>query len=72
MNKLSIVIPVYNEVSMIDKVVETVLKKTISGWKKEIIVVDDGSTDGTPDKLKKWKKEVEVILSEKTVPEGIF
>jgi glycosyltransferase involved in cell wall biosynthesis len=70
MDKLSIVIPVYNEVSMIDKVIDTVVKKSIPGWKKEIIVVDDGSTDGTPEKLRKWKKEVTVIFSETNQGKG--
>jgi glycosyltransferase involved in cell wall biosynthesis len=70
MKKLSIVIPVYNEVSMIDRVIESVQKKETPGWKKEIVVVDDGSTDGTQDKLKKWKKDIIVILSEKNQGKG--
>lgn len=70
MNKLSIVIPVFNEAGMIDRVLESVSKKNIPGWKKEIIVVDDGSTDGTQEKLKKWKKDHTVIFSEKNGGKG--
>lgn len=44
--KLSIVIPVYNEIRTIKTVIETVAK-TLPNVDKEIIVVDDGSTDGT-------------------------
>ena len=44
--KLSIVIPVYNEVRTIKTVIETVAK-TLPSVDKEIVVVDDGSTDGT-------------------------
>lgn len=47
--KLSVVIPVYNEKSTVLDLLDRVRKVTIS---KEIIVVDDGSTDGTRDVLK--------------------
>ncbi len=46
--KLSVVIPVYNEQSTISEVIEKVRQVPVE---KEIIVVDDGSTDGTGDKL---------------------
>lgn len=46
--KLSVVIPVYNEKSTISGVIEKVRQVPIE---KEIIVVDDGSTDGTADIL---------------------
>ena len=41
---LSVVIPVYNEVATIDRLISTVLDVDVE---KEIIVVDDHSTDGT-------------------------
>lgn len=46
---LSVVIPVYNEVTTIDQVIATVLDVDVD---KEIIVVDDHSTDGTREVLK--------------------
>jgi len=46
MKKLSIVIPVYNEENTIKKIIEQVEEVNIS-LEKEIIIVDDGSTDGT-------------------------
>jgi len=49
--KLSIVIPVYNEKNTIERIVDLVLG--VEGIDKEIVVVDDGSTDGTVDILKK-------------------
>ncbi len=49
--KLSIVIPVYNEKNTIERIVDLVLG--VEGVDKEIVVVDDGSTDGTVDILKK-------------------
>ena len=48
--KLSIVIPVYNEKDTLGKVVELV--KAVDGIDKEIIIVDDGSTDGSVDVIK--------------------
>src|SRR5690606_8959077 len=44
---LSVIIPVYNEVRTIREVVETVRGVEVPGVKIEIVVVDDGSTDGT-------------------------
>ncbi|WP_309400493.1 glycosyltransferase family 2 protein [Cerasicoccus maritimus] len=48
--KLSIVIPCYNESSTIETVIEAVQASPVEN--KEIIVVDDFSTDGTRDLLK--------------------
>lgn len=50
---LSIIIPVYNEKKTIEEVLKRVKKVKITGIKKEIIVVDDASTDGTKKILKK-------------------
>ncbi len=70
MKKLSIVIPVYNESRTIDQVLETVCAWSQDGWKTEVIVVDDGSTDGTRQKLDPWKKRVTVILKKKNEGKG--
>src|SRR6266851_3271981 len=45
--KLSIVIPVYNEEQTISEVVERVLAVELDGITKEVIVSNDGSSDGT-------------------------
>ncbi|HJO01695.1 MAG TPA: glycosyltransferase family 2 protein [Candidatus Woesearchaeota archaeon] len=45
--KLSVIIPVYNEEKTIDAVIGSVQKAALNGIKKEIIVVDDFSTDDT-------------------------
>ncbi len=55
---LSIIIPVYNEVKTIDKVVSKIFE--IKNIKKQIIIVDDGSNDGTSIKLKKLKKKYKI------------
>jgi glycosyltransferase involved in cell wall biosynthesis len=50
--KLSIIIPVYNERNTIQELLRRVRAVDIGEIAKEIIVVDDGSTDGTVDILK--------------------
>jgi glycosyltransferase involved in cell wall biosynthesis len=45
--KLSIIIPVYNEEKTVKEVVERVLKARLPKLTKEIILVNDGSTDKT-------------------------
>ncbi|MBI5560853.1 MAG: glycosyltransferase family 2 protein [Deltaproteobacteria bacterium] len=47
--RISVVMPVYNERAFIDKAVEKVVK---TGIPSELVVVDDGSTDGTGELLK--------------------
>jgi len=61
--------PVYNEKNTVLKIIEKVLKLEMV---KELIVVDDGSTDGTKDILKNTKLDprVKVLLHEKNSGKG--
>ncbi|MCX7910622.1 MAG: glycosyltransferase family 2 protein [Endomicrobia bacterium] len=52
--KVSIIVPVYNEEKTILDIIEKI-KKVDLGVEKEIIIVDDGSTDNTLEILKKIK-----------------
>lgn len=70
---LSIVIPVYNEKNTIESIIEKVKKAKIGKLKKQIIVVDDCSTDGTREILKKIQKRdknITVIYKEKNEGKG--
>ena len=49
MNKITILIPVYNEVETLRKILEKVENADFCGLEKEIILIDDCSTDGTKD-----------------------
>jgi glycosyltransferase involved in cell wall biosynthesis len=61
--KLSVVIPVFNEVHNIKEIINRVQTQKLAS---EIVIVDDGSKDGTRDILKELdgKNEVRVILHE--------
>ena len=49
MNKITILIPVYNEVDTLRTILEKVENADFCGLEKEIILIDDCSTDGTKD-----------------------
>jgi len=57
MKKLTIIIPVFNEEKTIDTLLNRVYSMELPDWKKEILVIDDGSTDKTRALLKKWEKK---------------
>ena len=67
--KLSVLIPVYNEAQTIDEILRLVAAE---GTPKEIIVVDDGSTDGTREKLAAWhgRDGVRVIFHDRNLGKG--
>ena len=67
---LSIIIPCYNELETIEQVVQSVINAT--GSEREIIIVDDGSTDGTRELLEqKFSDEsVRVIFQDKNQGKG--
>lgn len=65
--KLSIIIPVFNEEKTIAKIIDLLHKTT--GFKKEIIVVDDASTDGTHKKLQETKG-IKIIRHPKNLGKG--
>ena len=53
--KLSIVVPVYNEKNTIEKILTKI--EEVTDLDKEIVVVDDASTDGTVEILKKLEQQ---------------
>jgi glycosyltransferase involved in cell wall biosynthesis len=55
---LSVVIPVFNEEQWIERSVEALqVAAKNAGWPVEIVVVDDGSTDGTPERLARLSQQ---------------
>ncbi len=55
--QLSIVIPAYNEGSRIEATLERVMRAVAErGWDAEVLVVDDGSSDRTPEIVTRWMR----------------
>ena len=73
--KLSVIIPDYNEINTIGEILSRVLQDDIP---KEVIVVDDFSTDGTREFLKEWvtqedkglKNQVHILFQPKNMGKG--
>lgn len=60
--KLSIIIPCFNEISTIRQLIQNVINSPIEN--QEIIVVDDGSTDGTKELLSnELKDDIDVLIT---------
>jgi dolichol-phosphate mannosyltransferase len=60
---LSIIIPCYNEASTILELLRRVENADIGDVRKEIIIVDDGSTDATPDLLRRHASHHTLLLT---------
>lgn len=52
---ISIIMPAYNSGEYIDDAVNSVINQTYTDW--ELIIVNDGSTDNTAQKVKSWIKK---------------
>ncbi|MGL5835565.1 MAG: glycosyltransferase family 2 protein [Waterburya sp.] len=64
MVSFSIIIPVYNRASLIDRTLASILEQDLSQdliRDLEIIVVDDGSTDGTRAKLEQYGDRLKIL-----------
>lgn len=68
--KLSIIIPVYNEKNTILEILKKIDQVVFADCEKEIIIVDDGSTDGTREILKNLGERYKVIFKEKNSGKG--
>ncbi|MGV8079192.1 MAG: glycosyltransferase family 2 protein [Syntrophales bacterium] len=58
--KLSVIVPCFNETHTIESIIDAIHSSPHSV--KEIIVVDDGSTDGTREKLNQLKDRIDRII----------
>ena len=70
--RLSVVIPAYNERATIRQLVAAVLAVNLDGLDRELVIVDDGSTDGTRDILKELdgRDGVRVFLQPRNFGKG--
>lgn len=59
--KLSVVLPVYNEKNTLREILARVESSNVGELQKEIIIVDDGSTDGTRELLKEYETKYRIL-----------
>ncbi|MDI6591893.1 MAG: glycosyltransferase family 2 protein [Patescibacteria group bacterium] len=68
--KLSIIVPVYNEKITILEILRRIGNVNLEGIEKEIVIVDDGSTDGTREILKNLENKYTIIYHQKNRGKG--
>lgn len=71
--KLSIIMPCYNEKATIEKILDEVMDVDLGTTKKEIIIIDDGSKDGTREILKRRaasNKSIKLIFQKENQGKG--
>lgn len=62
MKKLSIIVPVYNEINTLEVIIKQLIDlKLYQEVTKEVIIIDDFSTDGSSDIIKKYETDYEFI-----------
>lgn len=66
---MSVIVPVFNEVLHLEELLQAVLASPV---KKEVIIVDDGSTDGTREKLLALpqRDDVTIVFHERNCGKG--
>lgn len=69
MMKLSVIMPIYNEIHTLEEIIRRVES---TGMADEIVLVDDGSVDGTRDLVQKFqgKQGYQVILHDRNMGKG--
>ncbi|MFA5788375.1 MAG: glycosyltransferase family 2 protein [Candidatus Gracilibacteria bacterium] len=69
---LSVIIPTYNRAEKLEKCLRALRGQSLASESFEILVVDDGSTDSTPQVLKQWAREFPglIALHQKNAGQG--
>ena len=69
---VSVVVPIYNEITTVDRCLAALTTKQVPGWEFEIIVVESNSTDGTRDVVLAYrdKARVKIILQDRPLGKG--
>lgn len=70
MKKITILIPVFNEVNTLKTILQKVEEATFCGLEKEIILIDDFSTDGTREILDDLKDKYKIFYHDKNMGKG--
>lgn len=74
MIEISVVIPTFNRAESVDRCLEHLARQRLRRDRFEVIVVDDASTDGTQERLRRWadddQLDVRVVLAAKSFAGG--
>lgn len=70
MKKLTILIPIFNEVNTLKIILQKVEEANFCGLEKEIILIDDFSTDGTREILEELKDKYKIFYHDKNMGKG--
>lgn len=58
--EISVIIPTYNNRPVLQQALEALLRQTLPADRFEIVIVDDGSTDGTPEMIERLRGSVQI------------
>ena len=61
---VSVIIPVFNQEKYIERCLRSILTQDFSSDEYEIIVINDGSTDKTPEALKNFREDITILNNE--------
>jgi glycosyltransferase involved in cell wall biosynthesis len=69
---LSILMPVYNELTTVGRAIDDALSAELPVASRQLVLIDDGSTDGTRELLqgREWPENVTLVLHEKNRGKG--
>jgi len=61
---ISVIIPTFNRKDLVTRAIESVVNQTLQPY--ELIVIDDGSTDGTSEFIKTEFPQIKIVWQENT------
>lgn len=67
--KFSIIVPLYNKAPYVKKALESIVSQTLKDW--ELIVIDDGSTDGSADVVRDFIRVNDEMSRDKSLNESL-
>ena len=69
---LTILMPVFNELKTVEHAIKATLEVPLPVESRELLIIDDGSTDGTRDLLRNgsWPDEVRIVYHERNMGKG--
>ena len=70
MNKITILIPIYDEVKTLEIILKKIEETNFCGLEKEVILIDDFSTDGTREILETLKDKYKIFYHDKNQGKG--